>query len=64
MEGLKSYFQIAQIKLLFIGKVIITQSKGGTNDFALMDHTLCVRSVMYSSLIIFQSYILIQNILI
>jgi hypothetical protein len=49
---------------LSIGKEIITQSNGGTNDFALMDHTFCMRSVMYGSLIIFQMYFLFENILI
>jgi hypothetical protein len=61
---LSNRLQIAQTKLLFIGKVIITQSNGGTNDFAVMDYTFCVRSVMYSSLIIFQTCYLFENILI
>jgi hypothetical protein len=56
-------YQIAQTKLLFIGKVIITQSNGGTNDFVLVYHDLFVRSEMYSSLIIFFGSFIIKNIL-
>jgi hypothetical protein len=61
--NMKGSYQIAQTKLLFIGKVIITQSNGGTNDFALTYHDLCVRSVMYSSLIIFWVFYNKKNIL-